>query len=42
MLKVMDVMASVPRDTIAMAFRMAFNRIEAVENDGGTFTITKN
>jgi hypothetical protein len=40
MLKVMDVMASIPRDAMAMAFRMAFNRIETVEDDGGTFTTT--
>jgi hypothetical protein len=30
MLKAMEAMASIPKDTIAMAFRMAFNRNEAV------------
>jgi hypothetical protein len=30
MLKVIEVMASIPRDTIDIAFKMAFNRIEAV------------
>ncbi len=41
MLKAMEVMASFPRDTMAMAFRMAFNRIEIVVDDGDTSTIKK-
>jgi hypothetical protein len=42
MSKVIDVMASIPRDTMAMAFRRAFNRIEALVDDGGTTTTNKN
>ncbi len=42
MLKVIEVMASIPRDTMAMVFRRAFNRVEAVEDDGGTTTTNKN
>jgi hypothetical protein len=41
MLKAMEVMASIPRDAMAMAFRRVFHTVEAVEDDGGTFTITK-
>jgi hypothetical protein len=41
MLKVIEVIASIPRDTIAMAFRMTFNRIEVVVDDGATFTQKK-
>jgi hypothetical protein len=43
MLKFIEVMASIPRDTMAMAFRRAFNMIKAVEDDDDDiFTVTKN
>jgi hypothetical protein len=37
MLKVMEVMASLHRDTMAKPCRRAFNRITTVVEDGGTF-----
>jgi hypothetical protein len=37
MFNVMEIMAFLPRDTIAKACRSAFNRIEAVVDDGCTF-----
>jgi hypothetical protein len=39
---IMEVIASIPRDTMTMAFRRAVHTIEAVEDDGGTFTTTTN
>ncbi len=37
MFKAMEMMAFLPRDTLAKACRSAFNRFEAVVDDGCTF-----